>query len=795
MVTPTVTGPEGRWAELEDRSSAQRTQLLEEIIPALRSRGVPVVFWGTQVPRFYSEWRPVAAAADHILTATAEHLPRYAEDCPRAESVGLLTMGVNPLRHSPIGSRPAATDLIPFFGTWHERLFPQRRKYATWLLDGILESGRPLALMDRRSQDPSRAGETAWPPHCTPYLTTTRPRDLVDRLHRAADLGIALNSAVGSQTTFSDRVLELEASGTMVLSTYSQGVNSDHPHVHIAQSPQDVAAALEMLTLGELRRAQGDGIRTAFLRHHAADRLQALAAAAGIAPAATPQLLAVAEEPSEALAQDMAAQSLGPVELISWQELSRRAAAGGTADVDVVLPVSPERRYGSVYAADHLAAFRYQQDGVTTKLLSGGESAADAELSAADARSHRHRVGVEDLALSAWWRPAPDRLASPERLEQVARSVQTYAIDGFGHAPAAGPVSLRDAALDPERDEDVEAAAEQVRRTAERLGLRLTVVVPVFDNGDHLRHKAFASLRRSSLFEQMHVLLLDDGSRGRGTVETVEELARRHENVTAYRFAVGGSGSASRPRDLGVRLAATELIAFLDPDDEMVEDGLAALVAEMDAHPDVDFVLGNFTRWTSRHLSLDHHAEIQSAFAEHLDAEGTVVLPESPHELWGFRSLRIHSAVVRTAWLQALDPVQPLGAAGQDNFLAQQMMHRARRIRSVDTPVNAYYSEVAGSMVNSVSPGYFRKYVPLDRARAAWLREHGLLETYRRTRFEGYTVNWYLKKLRLVPQDQWLEAAETIEEILGFYGEHRWTDPTALAFFEDLAAARGGSHG
>ncbi|GAA1189692.1 glycosyltransferase [Nesterenkonia xinjiangensis] len=803
LVTPVVSGIDGGWSGVERLSSAPRTALTGRIIPHLRARGVPVVFWGTQVPRFYPHWQGIAEQADHILTATAEHLPRYAQDCPRAQSIGLLTMGVNPVHHSPIGTRPAATDLIPFFGTWHEQLFPQRREYAGWLLDGVLESGRPLALMDRRSQDPARTGETAWPPRCTPYLTTTRPRDLVARLHRATDRAIALNSAVGSQTMFSDRILELEASGTMVLSTYNQGVNSEHPHVHIAQSPQDVAAALEVLTHRELRRTQAEGIRKAFLDHHAADRLMTIAAAAGVGTLPrSPRLLAVTEEPSETLRRDLAGQSLGPVELIDWEQLSRRASAG-IAEVDMLLPVSPRHRYAPTYAADHLASFAHQRDCVTTKLASPGvptgtldgtrpSTTADA-VARSDRHSHRHRVGVEDLALSAWWRPAADRLVSAERLGQVARSVQAYAIDGFGHHPASTQITLRDAA--PDLDDDVETFAAEVRETAETLGLRLSVVIPVYENGDHLRHKAFASLRRSSLFDQMHILLLDDGSSDQATLQTVDELAREHPQVSAYRFAQGGSGSASRPRDLGVRLAATEQIAFLDPDDEMVEDGLARLVAELDAHPDVDFVLGNFTRWSTRHQRLDHHAEIQETFADHLDAAGTVVLPASPHELWGFRSLRIHAAVVRTAWLQSLEPVQPVGAAGQDNFLAQQMMHRARRIRSVDTPVNAYYSEVSGSMVNSVSPRYFRKYLPLDRARARWLRENDLLETYRRTRFEGYTVNWYLKKLRTVPREQWLEAAETIAEILACYGEHEWTDPVVGQFFSGLETARAGQGG
>jgi hypothetical protein len=39
--------------------------------------------------------------------------------------------------------------------------------------------------------------------------------------------------------------------------------------------------------------------------------------------------------------------------------------------------------------------------------------------------------------------------------------------------------------------------------------LKLTVIVPVYNNGDFLLNKCFASLRRSSMFDKMEILLYD----------------------------------------------------------------------------------------------------------------------------------------------------------------------------------------------------------------------------------------------------------------------------------------------
>ncbi|MDS2174068.1 glycosyltransferase family A protein [Nesterenkonia sp. CL21] len=785
LVAPVQEGRRDAWKGAGDPGTYVRRRITGAIMPAFREAGIPVVFWGTQETRFYDDWVDVAQQADHVLTVAEELVERYAADCPRARTVEVMRPAVNPLLHSPLGTRPASAELVTYAGTWHAKLFPQRREYAAALLDGVIRAGRRLVLLDPRSQAATRDDRFSYPRGFTPYLASRLgPKKLI-ALHRAADAAIALNSTVASQTACSPTALTLQACGTAVLSTYNQGLSSAYPHVHLAQSAEDVAAHLETLPLEELRRIQAAGLRTVFLHDHVVDRLHDLASVAGVdagtARPAEPRVLAVADRITPELSHQLHRQSIGPVELVTWEQAPARA---GT--VEMLLPVSPERAYGPEYAADHLAAFAYQSAPVTTKLEGPAESA--------DRWAHRRLDGdAAPLELTAWWRPEPALLANRERLRAARREFAVYAIDHGEHGPADGVLARSAAPRD--RDDDAAAVAVEVRRRAEQLGLRLTVIVPVYNNGSHLRHKGFASLRRSALFSQMQVLLIDDGSTDAVTATTVDELAAEHPNVTAYHFAPGGSGSASRPRNLGIQLTATEYVAYLDPDDEMVCGGLARLVEELDAHPEADLAMGNVLRWSTRRLRIDHHQELQEVFGESADdtpapdAAGTLVLPKDSLARWGFRSLRIHAAVIRTSWLQPLDLQMPLGALGQDNYLSQQMLHHARRIRTVDVDVNAYYSEVTGSAVNAVSPRYFARYLPLEQDRVAWLREEGLLEDYRRTRLEGYVVNWYLKKLGLVSSEQWREAAEHIAEILALYEDGPWTRPEIDQFLTDLRTA------
>jgi glycosyltransferase involved in cell wall biosynthesis len=88
------------------------------------------------------------------------------------------------------------------------------------------------------------------------------------------------------------------------------------------------------------------------------------------------------------------------------------------------------------------------------------------------------------------------------------------------------------------------------------------------------------------------VIVVDDGSTD-DTPQVVGAADAPWRGVVRYiRVENGGAG---RARNIGMREARHELVAFLDSDDEWLRDGLAPRRALMSARPDVVFCMSDFS--------------------------------------------------------------------------------------------------------------------------------------------------------------------------------------------------------
>ncbi|GAA4927724.1 glycosyltransferase family 2 protein [Nesterenkonia rhizosphaerae] len=331
---------------------------------------------------------------------------------------------------------------------------------------------------------------------------------------------------------------------------------------------------------------------------------------------------------------------------------------------------------------------------------------------------------------------------------------------------------------------DLRTVTAEARDAARNHRLRLAVIIPVFNNGELLRTRAFPSLVNSAYFAQMHILLIDDGSTYTATREAVAELAAAHPNVTAFFHAEGGSGSASRPRNTGVELAFTDYLTYLDPDDEMLDDGYWKLVEDLEAEPRAQFALGDeITDRNGQQRLLPNRPH----YGKLADAEGLIRLSKNALRRTGFRPTSIEAMVVRTQWLKEQKLRQVEGAAGQDTLFFLQVLQAAEVCLLRDEPVYIYYADVAGSMVNAVGPGYFHKCLTLEKAQVKWLQQEGLLEDYLETRFEKFFVTWYLRQFSRVQPEHRQEVRSLLWEIACCYlsdpRAHRWQYPQSMWFF------------
>lgn len=334
-----------------------------------------------------------------------------------------------------------------------------------------------------------------------------------------------------------------------------------------------------------------------------------------------------------------------------------------------------------------------------------------------------------------------------------------------------------------ESAEELTAAQRQVQRAAAEHGLRLSIIVPVFNNGEHLRTRAFPSLAASPHFAHTHVLLIDDGSTYQSTLDAVAELAAGHPNVDAFFRPAGGSGSASSARNTGLALCSTDYVGYLDPDDELLE-GHWGLVEGLERHHDAELAIGNqvrvFSHETQTVDNLGHylHAPVRAGVGE----AGPEVLVEAK-----FRSTNLSSWVARTRWLKSTGLEQVPGAAGQDSLFFLQVFAAASRFAAVDRLTYRYHTEVPGSMVNAITTDYFRKALLREEAQRVWLEKAGLLSSFLQVRFEHFFVTWYLEKFARLPWAQREESAALLHRIAELYvgdpAAHRWRFPQSMQFF------------
>ena len=711
LVASTWRGLDNEWVGATSSTGEVRTQ----VIPAFRAAGVPVAFYSKEDPPNFAVFLPLAQEADYVFTSAEEVVDKYRTECPDALAVKALTFGVNPLVHNPVGSRRHRHHEVLFAGSWLDHKYPLRKRSAHQIFDGVIEAGRDLLIMDRNHglADP----RYFYPQEFAHCIGPGVPHADLMRIQRMVDVQINLNSVANSATMFANRAVELQAMGSAVISNYSRALNNLFPNVLITESAFEVESMLDQLHGDELYRLQAQGVHRAFFEHTSHQRMAELLQTVGLPTAAAHgAALMVADEVTESVRRIAAEQTMG-VDVLSTEQL-RTARAAGNLEHTVVLPVREDYRYHHDYARAQVSAFAYADVDFVAK---NGYEAAGRVVSKDDHEPIDH---ADDPFRAALWQTST----------ATDRWLQTGVVDGSGYGTDPFGVDTW-----PQGRQEQAAALQSPSWTPE-----LTVVVPVYNNGRHLENKCFRSLQRSSIFERMEILLIDDGSTDGITPLVVQDLEHRYPHVKAHFNPTGGSGSASRPRNQGLELASAPYITYLDPDNEAVNDGYARLLDLVRAS-NLDFAIGDMLKFSfmGRYIA---NAQLLNRVLVEDPVRGGKLVPERAIVDIDFQPMSIQALVADTAWLRSTGIQQPLGALGQDSLAFQEMLHAASRIETVQYPIHVYYGAVANSMVNTVSPSFYRKYLPLETARQAWLANSGLTAEYVERRARPFFERWFLSK-------------------------------------------------
>ncbi len=263
---------------------------------------------------------------------------------------------------------------------------------------------------------------------------------------------------------------------------------------------------------------------------------------------------------------------------------------------------------------------------------------------------------------------------------------------------------------------------------------QLDVIIPVYNNGKYLLNRCLRSLYRSSIFDNMNLIIVDDGSTCENTLRYLELIGNIFDNVIIHTLEKGGSGSASLPRNVGIELATSEYITFLDPDNEAVNDGYQQLLYKLTSEK-YDVVMGKMKKITPYKSSL--------IFMNYNKNKSPVENLDNKYEVNS-----IQAAIYRREFLLENDIKMPVGAIGEDTYFHFKTMAMASSVATIKATVHIYYFDRADSELNTINNNHFAKFYEVEKATLELLRDENLNEDkYLRIKFARIIRYRYLEKL------------------------------------------------
>ncbi|WP_313428717.1 glycosyltransferase [Siminovitchia terrae] len=744
LVVSAWKGIDSKWKGLGNPNIRKHREDLEKVIDYFRDRGTKIVFYSKEDPVNYHVFLGIAQKCDYIFTTAEEKIECYKANCGN-ENVFLLGFGVNPTYHHPIGMRkfPKRKEVL-FAGSWYEK-YPDRQEETRVLFDGVLEAGKGLKIIDRNFE--LKLEQFFFPEEYLQYVSPSIQHQYLQKLYKLFDWTINLNSVKYSDTMFANRIYEVQALGNNLLSNYSIGVNNQFPNVFTIHNEKEIQSIFESFTEEEVYQHQVWGIRRVMSKETSYHRIEEMLEKIGFKTGTkNRKATVIVKEKTQAVCSAFNKQTYPYKKLFAENEVNEEALK----EYDIVAFFDPQKEYGEFYLEDMINGFKYTNcDYITKDAYYDGHQLVEGI-------EHDYVNQMKDKYRTVFWKDAFP-LSALLKMEGPVHIENGYSIDRF------------------------EFNSKKIEKAVQPKEYKLSVIVPVYNNGDHLLNKCFLSLKRSTLFDDMEIVMVDDGSTDGYTPGIVKRIANEYANVKTFFFEEGGSGSASRPRNKGAELATANYIAYLDPDNEAIHDGYDHLYKEVQGGR-YDMAVGNMVRLAHDEMLFDYY---QTA----IQYNGSSVISENVHHYLSssqFKAMSIQALIVRKEVIVNNGLEMVVGAAGQDTLFFHELLLHARRTKVINLPIHIYYAAVSGSTVNTVTKRFFEKYYLLENARKKFLKKHGLLEEYMEKRFNYYFKNWYLDKLKNVREEEAFASVMVLEKIFALYQDHLVHEDEELTKFKSI---------
>lgn len=727
-------GIDGSWQGLANNSSQKRKQLYK-IIQYFKKSQVKTVFYSKEDPVNYEKFIGIAKKCDYVFTTAKEKIESYKKDC-KHNRVFVLEFGINPIYHNPIGIRNQQKSRDVFFaGSWLNK-YPERQNETIEIFEGVKLANRNLKIIDRNFY--LEKLNYFFPQDYLEFVSPAIEHQHLQKVHKLYDWAINLNSVKYSETMFANRIYELQAIGNIIISNYSVGVNDQFPNVFIVNNRNEVKDILNGFTEEEVYNHQVLGIRNVMSSHTTFERFADLLTKIEIGnQSIQKKVLVVADQLTDDVIKNFNHQTYKEKELISEKDFEKKIKS----QYKMIAFFHSTYRYDEYYLEDMVNGFKYTNCDYITKdsyyygntLVKGIE--------------HSYVNEIKDKYKTIFWSEA----FSTNELRNIKPNTKRksgYSIDHFELNTVIQRKNAQDEMLGTEYD--------------------LSVIVPVYNNGKYLLNKCFNSLKRSSIFNRMEIIMVDDGSSEKETLQTIRRIAQKHSNVMTYFYPTGGSGSASRARNRGVELASCNYVTYLDPDNEAINDGYAKLLQTLKNDWDLDLVIGNMVKFDNKKIShFKYYQTVTEAIQSKIIRNPKQLLLETELRTQSIQALIVKRKIITNYHLKMVE-----NAGGQDTLFFQELLLHSTKAAVLDLDIHIYYAAVSGSVTNTISSKFYEKYFTLEKERLSFLIKNELLELYMEKRFNFYFKNWYLIRIKRIEAQDLKESIDLLFNIYSLYKEY-----------------------
>lgn len=217
-------------------------QEIEQVIATARAMGIPVIFWNKEDPVHFRSFAPTAALCDAVYTTDADRIPAYLElgGGRRPATVASMPFYAEPTLHHPLPGAWPEKPTVSYAGTYYGARYAERSDELDGILGAAAQHG--LTIYDRQLNIPN--SPYRFPARYDEFIEGGLSYDEVLEAYKAHPVHINVNSVNDSPTMFSRRVVEIAASGSVVVSGKGRGVRESLPAVTASDDPDTLGAVM-----------------------------------------------------------------------------------------------------------------------------------------------------------------------------------------------------------------------------------------------------------------------------------------------------------------------------------------------------------------------------------------------------------------------------------------------------------------------------------------------------------------------------------------------------------------------